>query len=374
MNFNKQLIKKAFAIQNKGKTLLTREEAMQLGHILGFNVQQMQWFLLRVFENGAGIEINSSSDLIDVYGFVSNQNVVQVEKLKREYQERCATICKEEVLDIRNQNWTISLESTIIEKIEQWNLESSDEMFMEWMLQQSPWLDQMSRTTYQVYCNLFAYAYRVLNEDIHFSDPYELEDTIKKICIRQADQEYTNNLLHQYNDQEHQEMVWKKIIKELIIDNDWTGFDDHYKAFRVISAEAGKLNLQHARIFHYEDVIEIGKDGKQKIKKTYTGSTIRLLDILKKETSIKKWDFLYLLWYIFNRACFANREATNNLRFNALLTFVDCANMILNKAGLEAFYPPHIMEQSMLISIIVDDDFYPGFIYDELCEAIRIVE
>ena len=370
--FNTDLIKKALRVQTNRNTLLLRKEAMELGHILGFDVVQMQWFLLRVFENGAGIKFNSSSDLIDVYGFYCRYSVDQVRELKKCYVQEVQDIEKEIFTDIREKNWTVSLDGTLSDKVKEWDEHSStndekNKLFLEWMFGMSPWLDQVSRTTVQIYRELLAYAYRVLYEGICMSNAYDLMDKIKAVCVRREEEENTREVLFCEDGIHIDEEKSERIIKAILRDNkeEYTAERDSSKAYRRIKAEGGKISIENARTFHYE----YNQEG----KKIYVGTTIRLQDLIMGQTAIEKWDVLYLLWYIYNKAYFSKVELTPNNRFNGLYAFIDCANLILNKAGLESFYLPHITEQSMIIAILEDDCLAPGFIYDELCEAAKLI-
>lgn len=367
-DLNADLIGKALRIQRNRRTSLSRSEAMKLGHILGFNVQQMQWFLLRVFENGGGFALNSSEDLIDIYGFYCEHDVQHVEKLKEKYAQTVSCINKKDVVDIREENWTLSLEETLGDKINAWkeNNQDSDESFLNWMLEISPWLDYPSRTTLWVYRDLLAFAYRILNENIRIPDADELYDTLRDVIVRGEGRTNTiTTLFDKKNPAQIDEAKSRNVITAILRDNNksYSGVADACKAYRTISANYGRLSLKHARTFHYEP----DENGKKK----YTHHTIRIADLISGEkTTIEKADILYLLWYIWNKVYFSRVDLDASNRYNGVCAFIDCANMILKASGLEGFYLPHIMEQSMLISILETDWMTPGFIYDELCEAV----
>ena len=91
------------------------------------------------------------------------------------------------------------------------------------------------------------------------------------------------------------------------------------------------------------------------------------------EEQIEKGDMLHLLWYGFN-LCW-DREPIQNDMFElqcSLADFIETAEYVLDAALLPAFYPPHIMEQSMMLSIIssVEDTGIPAYNYAELCESL----
>lgn len=51
------------------RTRLTRQEAFDLGHVLGFTLNEMQQFLLRVFDTGECMRFTRSEDIIEAYAF-----------------------------------------------------------------------------------------------------------------------------------------------------------------------------------------------------------------------------------------------------------------------------------------------------------------
>ena len=57
------IVQKALIVDQKKTTLLSREEAFILGHILQFSLEDMEWFLLRVCDVEGGFRYNSSNDL-----------------------------------------------------------------------------------------------------------------------------------------------------------------------------------------------------------------------------------------------------------------------------------------------------------------------
>lgn len=65
------IVQKALIVDQKKTTLLSREEAFILGHILQFSLEDMEWFLLRVCDVEGGFRYNSSNDLIEAYGFLT---------------------------------------------------------------------------------------------------------------------------------------------------------------------------------------------------------------------------------------------------------------------------------------------------------------
>ena len=134
-----------------------------LGHILGFSLGEMQWFLLRVLQEADGFRFQLSQDLIEAYGFLTNASWQKVRSLHQRYETLSANIQKADSSD-RNDQWTRNVSDTLPGKVEQWTRypESQDENFMEWLLALSPGLDIPSRTAQRIYRNMAAYAYRLI--------------------------------------------------------------------------------------------------------------------------------------------------------------------------------------------------------------------
>ena len=72
VNEDSRLIRKALMIDEPSNPL-TREEALQLGHSLQLTLEEMEWFLLRVFIVAGGFRYNVSDDLIEAYGFMTKK-------------------------------------------------------------------------------------------------------------------------------------------------------------------------------------------------------------------------------------------------------------------------------------------------------------
>ena len=92
-------------IRKESKTMLLREEAFQLGHALGFTLEEMSWFLLRVFDFEDGFRYNSSSDLIEAYVFLTDGSWKDAERLRKAYEDYAASVPKADVPD-RSADWT----------------------------------------------------------------------------------------------------------------------------------------------------------------------------------------------------------------------------------------------------------------------------
>ncbi len=57
------------------KTRLTRQEALDLGHALGFTLDEMQQFLLRVFDTDDCLRYTRADDMIEAYCFLTGERI-----------------------------------------------------------------------------------------------------------------------------------------------------------------------------------------------------------------------------------------------------------------------------------------------------------
>ena len=121
-------------IRKESKTLLTREEAFQLGHTLGFTLEEMSWFLLRVFDFEDGFRYNSSGDLIEAYVFLTNGLRRNAEDLRKAYVKASAGIPKADTSG-RGTDWTQKAETSLKEMVKLWNStpDRRDVCFLQWL-------------------------------------------------------------------------------------------------------------------------------------------------------------------------------------------------------------------------------------------------
>ena len=89
---------------------------------------------------------------------------------------------------------------------------------------------------------------------------------------------------------------------------------------------------------------------------------------------IQKNDMLYLLWFI-TCLCWGYGSEDPDIK-TRLDDFIDVCINTLNDAGLPDFYPPHIMEQIMMLCAVYAyscekwEKAEPLIIYNEICESL----
>ncbi len=330
-------------VRKESKTLLSREEAFQLGHSLGFTLEEMSWFLLRVFDFEDGFRYNVSSDLIEAYVFLTDGPWKNAEMLRQAYAGAAAAVPKAEVSG-RGADWTQGTETSLKDMVEVWGRtpEMRDYYFLQWLAEQAPYLDLPSRRGTSVYRKLAEYF-------------YELSAGGPAVPAREA---FVREIRRRTvgTGPERSLKEYRQIGADLLESNKnlYTSAPDRAKAWRTVSSDANGLPR----------LIMAGRPD---------ASRSRVQDLLTGDAQVEKGDMLHLLWYGFN-LCWDRHPIPDDMYELqcSLADFIETAEFVLDAALLPAFYPPHIMEQSMMLSIIssVEDTGVPAYNYAELCESL----
>ena len=116
------------------KCNLTRDELIRLGHMVDFSLEDMQFILLRVLgDNEAGFKYSASTDIIDIYGFLTRSTLAQVDELKVWYEQNAAKIKKVEYAD-KPVQFTQDIANSLEQTFAQWSPESRVAEFQNWLL------------------------------------------------------------------------------------------------------------------------------------------------------------------------------------------------------------------------------------------------
>lgn len=350
--------------QNKKlySTKFSREEAFQLGHILRFSPEELNWFLMRLFQvEETGFRLNHSTDLIEVYTLRTNATLQRTEQLKAVYADLSSGIEKKDDL-ARAQNWTATTHSELLQNIERWerNPDSMDEKFMAWLVSKASGLDIPSRTALRLYRNLAAYAYAgsipdeadLLEEILHIADmdmeSEEVEDSLyvdgqisaEKCAEVAEDLYYGNNVLSGFFEGDSTK-PWSVIN---------IGKD------KKVSVSSGLVNTGRIKSIDDRDSTET-----------------RIFNLLMGTIDLEKGDILYLLWYIQNIVYTGSCETDTNVLYDRIFDLKEAADALLSAALLPGFYVPHLMEQSMLLSIIYGGKIGidPAEVYGTVIQSLR---
>lgn len=355
---NQKLFKKAqkdIAKQNKliFKSRLTREEAFRLGHLLGFSLEEMQWYLLRVFQTEDGFQYNVSGDLIEAYGFLTQADADTVAQLKDAYRAAAEGLPKKRVEE-RGDGWTMEAGDSLrrIAGDRLMHPDDGDSRFLQWMMARAPYLDLPSRTALRVFRNLTAYAYQLALDTEDAPIESDLVQCISEISELDQEDELTCRLL--YEDGVISAKRCQLIAGEL---------------FRVNQLTALSELPDKARTWR---PIMVRGDGKPVSTGGLYASRDRLQELLLGKHQVEKGDMLYLLWFIANQCWMWNSKPRNSEIYDRLADFIEAARICLDNALMPPFYPPHLMEQTMMLAIVCADapDESPTELYEAMCRAL----
>ena len=339
----------------KYKAPLTREEAFQLGHILDFSLEEMQWFMLRVFDSADGFRFNQSDDLIEAYGFLTGASWQHVQQLKELYEESCSQIKKDKTI-IADNGWTKDVSDTLFGQVERWKRysETKDEHFLVWIKAQAPRLDIPSQTAGRIYRNLAAFAYDLITDEEITPSEEEFVDCILDVCEEYEDSGSSRRLF--YEDGILSPAKCKLIADELMLKN---------------NAQSESTEADNTKSWHVLSV-------KQDCTLSAAGGTVnsgrtRVADILSGKVQAEKGDMLYLLWFTANLAWEISDIPDTNGLCCRILDFMETAKNLLSASLLPDFYPPHPIEQSMLLSIVNGrtEGNEPAFVYEHMLQSLK---
>jgi hypothetical protein len=228
-------------------------------------------------------------------------------------------------------------------------------------------LDLPSAAALRVYRNLAAFAYNLANQT---EDPPDV-DTLRSTrggpetdfvrCIREivSAREYADQTIDAlFDDGVISKLKCKEVASSLLLENLNFSFSD----------QTDKTKAWH--------VIDVLTDGKMTVSGGINASRTRVQELLLGEAlQIEKSDVLYLLWFVANLCWFQGKSRPNSSELTTrLFDFIDAAENCLDQAGLPQFYPAHLVEQSMMLSIIYayagPEKCDPAEVYEQLCSAV----
>ena len=374
------VIRRAMDIRRDPRVPFTREEALTLGHALGFSLNDMQGFLLRTFEEDAGLRFNCSGDLIEAYVFLIGGSKQRADALKEIYAAKADGIPKVVAAD-DDVSWTQDADNSLPGQIEEWSrrmdaevewsdylpsdaaviaaeadLDMRDLRFLRWMIDRAPHLDRPSHTATHIYRELAAFAHAMASYQQDPPDESTFAPSVKDIA---ASRHMSSGALALLCDNGK---ISKKKCSELagvlLTEN---------------LAQSDSLQSDRAKAWHYLKE----KSGKPSPMGGIDQGRDRVEKLLLGEYHVEKPDMLYLLWFIANMFWLSHAEGVEDrasLLFNRLADFIDACETCLGEALLPEFYPPHLFEQSMMLSIVHSDTTLkpPAVVYEEMCASLII--
>lgn len=343
------LIRKALAPEGTKKTLLTREEALRLGHVLGFSLPEMQWFLLRAFDIEDGFRYNRSDDLIEAYCFLTGAGWREAVRLKDEYASRAAHIEKR-TDGGRRRDWTRNNQVSLPERVASWPPEDRDGLFLAWLTERAPYLDQPSQTALRVYRNLAVYAYDLAKGEEETPVESDFEICMREIAEEPEEDDGVVRVLYENGTLSAEKC--EQVAGELLRENLDRSFSD----------EADK-----AKPWSTIKVLSTGKMSR-------AVSRTRVRDLLLGAAEVEKHDLLYLLWFTATLIWSWNTAIGPGEIYDRLADFIEASRECLDNAMLPAFYPPHLAEQSMMLAIVYagggGED--PAEVYESICSSVIV--
>lgn len=347
----------------KANTLLSRQEAFALAHVLGFSAEELQWFLLRICDIEDGINFKSSHDLIDLYCLAMSKGYAFAESMKQKYEERYGDIDKApNDQDLYQEDFTAELEFTFLDMVYEWKQhpEDADSKFMAYLKEIAPYLDTVSHAAQRIYRNLAVFAYDLIAHTVQYwsrhaysEDLIPLFNEIVQIAGEPELLEQTSARL--FCNGIPSEAQCREVAEKLTFENSQLNFTnqlDAKKAWHVITAES---------------------TGKPTASGGINASRTRLADILLGKEAPVKADLLYLIWFIANMFWSAEDAVSDNIVYDRLDNFISTARRCLKLALLPDFYLPHLLEQSLLLAIVSSDtsQHSPAETYEYFCSLLR---
>lgn len=357
---------------------MTREDALELGHLLQFSIMEMQWFLMRVFDTEDGLRLNHANDLIDAYCFGLGRSWLDARKLKKSYIQSHGSIPKQDDTE-RNRSWTAEVSEAFSVQLANWKShpDTADADFLQWMQTKASGLDLPSHTARRIYRNLAAYAYcisspnPITNSESDLLRSMEPVDAIQKIADMKTESHNAQLLL--FDGGTISESKCKKVSLDLLkVNLDMVQTDDD--TYLLKDKDAAKR----------WSVVTVLPDGSLSVSGGIINSSrTRVFELLYGLAEVEKLDMLYLLWFALGSQWteppvdasgkMTRNTSENDILYCRIFDLKDAASIILQAAGLPDFYPPHLVESSMLLSTIYSEKTHrnPTEIYGDILDSLR---
>lgn len=349
----KSLAGRMMALCPAGEETVSREELLLFGHLIDVSLEQMQFLLLRVLaDNAAGFQYSASMDLIDMYGFFVRAPLCEVLALKSWYREHAAAIRKTGY-EHKAAGFTQELAEALEDTFAGFRENRTKDM-QQWLLRQAPMLDLKQKTARVVYVNLAAFVCGLcampgaVVPEIAAEDFYADMERISQ--LRDFDGE-TRRLLF------------------------CAGLPDEKKCalaaatlYYEYAEFAGGFRRHDRAVPWFVPQVEDGKAGAA--DKTGYHSRRRMQELLMDREKPKKSDILMLLWLAANLYWTGMPELAQS-REIFMDDFLAAAARLLDAALLPEFYPPCVLEQTLLLSIALGtEERTPAEVYETLCRNL----
>ena len=325
--------------------ILNRMDVLQIAHGLKFTFDMAEEYLIRAMDNDC-FDYNKSDDLIEMFCFIHPEanNYHVAEELKQRYIRETEKI-EQEKLDNKPQNFTALIESDFPVLIQEWERNvtvPAEEKLIEWLLTKASFLNMTSQTARKIYTSLVYLAYQIIDNE-KILDNYEGEavsDIVMDFCMN------------------------KEVPDDI----------DEYK-LRAVILKCAAYSFDNKRVKNKKQFGTIWRyitlSDKGEIKTQAVGDAIS--ELISGNQSVTKADILFMIWFVCELLWSFTQEETD--LYEQLSDFWTLSEDLLEECRLPAFYAPHLLEQSMLMSICLgNEEESPFEVYETLCEELNPIK
>ena len=308
-----------------------RHFAYEMGHCLGFTLEQMQAFLDRVLPDEVYIN-RDAEDLAQAYAFAHGKSAAVVARALSALQAAEKSVPQYAAVDGEG---TRQLYEQAV------GFEGTEAQFVEWLLERRMLLEGRSRTAMAVYVNLLICAYLMLRALYNGAGGTRDDPTsvLWVACFEDGeDMRAWYDANHaRFGLPEFDRLDWKKAAAEFDSVSEW--------------APSEQRERRYPRDFLV--YLSIDKDGSFTTENTFS----RIPRIMNEGAPVQKRDVLCLLWLIYTFAWeyVAPEEISGQLH-----DFIDLATGVLEQCNFR-FYLPNPLEYSICRSLIVGGDMEDAY-------------
>lgn len=396
----------AFLWHKRERLLISKEEGLQIAHLLRMSYAETCDFLLRALEED-GLDFTTSEDIIHVYCLIRGKSYGVYKQLLAEYEESAKDIKKKKIKEKRD-GFTEGMmpgsdsctgkdvPGSLCAKISIWEEEAMNELlgkqaetqeaenvlgnrrekdsvdtkFMEWLLSQAEYLDIPSKSAWEIYRNLTAYVYkytldhhiRKRNADTRnfLETRKQVSTTGRRIFAGSAEMEDSFEDFEKDKDRE-EESSFAELDSICSKDSPYqfiSGMDsfDYQEIVMKRLCPLFYILSDHCEINHMERLMRY-------TQVTPTGNLAssliaeRIVDLLAGEAPVTKADMLFMVWLVCNLYWSEkeNEEGREPDMEEKIWGFLDESAGVLKEAHLPDLYIPHILERTFILSFCIKE-------------------
>jgi hypothetical protein len=359
-----------FLLPSGEKRPVTKQDVLDVCRYLGMTIDDAERMLLSVLEN-EGFSCLNSSDLVEMF-------LLQVQGANENTREELKEFCLTHRKKARRKETTFAAGKTrqLASRFEMrlsrlphlTNLQEACCKFKEWILEEDD-LDMLSTTAQSICQKLLVYIEENMTVGLP-KDGMALEENIFKKILSAVNVEYVPQLIRSDNKTDD-DIIFEE-IRSIINQKDVPLLTEN-KIMEIVfcaTEQAGADTEYVGKSWSYPTLDESGR-------LVWSKAQSRLADILRGKLSPQKNDLLFILYraYVMKLETIQDPECSQK----RYADFIELANMILKKAFLPPFYPPHILEcaigQSLLSGDLADDlfrDLVDGILDAEASQQLHV--